>query len=93
MTEDPKTLSKWLNDLINMQKDITLKKNLAYEGKTLEVLVEEEKDGKLVGRTRTNKLVHFNGRNNLLGELIKVKISKANRFSLEGEVAEEFQLA
>ncbi len=89
MTEDPKTLSKWLTDLINIQKDIAFEKNLQYEGKTVEVLAEEEKDGKLVGRTRTNKLVHFEGRNNLLGELVEVKITKANRFSLEGQVVGE----
>jgi len=88
MTEDPKTLSKWLTDLINIQKDIAFKKNLAYEGKKVEVLVEEEKDGKLVGRTRTNKLVHFEGGHNLLGEIIEVKITKANRFSLEGMLNE-----
>lgn len=85
MTESPETLSKWLNDLINMQKDITFKKNLAYENKVVEVLVEEQKeDGRYVGRTRTNKLVHFYGRDNLLGEIVDVKIEKVNRFSLEG---------
>jgi len=85
MTESSETLSKWLNDLINMQKDITFKKNLAYENKVVEVLVEEQKeDGQYVGRTRTNKLVHFYGRDNLLGEIVDVKIEKVNRFSLEG---------
>ncbi|ACO04823.1 MULTISPECIES: tRNA (N6-isopentenyl adenosine(37)-C2)-methylthiotransferase MiaB [Persephonella] len=89
MTEDPKTLSKWLNDLILMQKEITFKKNLQYEGKTVEVLVEEEKEGRFVGRTRTNKLVHIEGRNNLLGEIVDVKVTKVNRFSLEGEAIEQ----
>lgn len=89
MTEKPETVSKWLNDLINLQKDISFKKNREYENKIVEVLVEEEKDGKFVGRTRTNKLVHFESRHNLLGEIINLKISKANRFSLEGELAEE----
>ncbi|WP_457623493.1 tRNA (N6-isopentenyl adenosine(37)-C2)-methylthiotransferase MiaB [Persephonella sp.] len=88
-TEDPKTLSKWLNDLILIQKEITFKKNLQYEGKTVEVLIEEEKEGKFVGRTRTNKLVHVTGRNNLLGECVKVNITKVNRFSLEGEAIEQ----
>lgn len=93
MTEDPKTLSKWLTDLINIQKDIAFEKNLAYEGKKVEVLVEEEKDGKLVGRSRTNKLVYFEGKHNLLGKLVDVKITKANRFSLEGTINEkELQL-
>ncbi len=89
MTEKPETVSKWLNDLINLQKDISFKKNREYENKIVEVLVEEEKDGKFVGRTRTNKLVHFESRHNLLGEIINLKISKANRFSLEGELAKE----
>ncbi|WP_457621869.1 tRNA (N6-isopentenyl adenosine(37)-C2)-methylthiotransferase MiaB [Persephonella sp.] len=89
MTEDPKTLSKWLNDLILMQKEITFKRNLQYEDKTVEVLVEEEKEGRFVGRTRTNKLVHIEGRNNLLGEIVEVKITKVNRFSLEGEAIQQ----
>ncbi len=93
MTEDPKTLSKWLNDLILMQKDITFERNLAYEGKVVEVLVEEEKeDGSFVGRTRTNKLVHLEGRNNLLGEIVNVEITKANRFSLEGKIKETIKI-
>ena len=89
MTEDSETVSRWLSDLINIQKEITFKKNRAYENKVVEVLIEEEKDGKLTGRTRTNKLVHIDGEHNLLGEIVKVRISKANRFSLEGELAEK----
>ncbi len=85
-TEEAKVISERLNDLIQLQKDISYRKNLAYEGKEVEVLVEEEKDNKLVGRTRTNKLVYFEGRNSLLGETVNIKINKANRFSLEGEL-------
>jgi tRNA-2-methylthio-N6-dimethylallyladenosine synthase len=85
-TEQPEEIGKRLNDLIQLQKEISMKKNLAYEGKIVEVLVEEEKDGKLVGRTRTNKLVYFEGGNNLLGKLVNVKIIKPNRFSLEGNL-------
>ncbi len=89
LTEDYQKAGQWLSDLINIQKEIAFKKNLAYEGKTVEVLVEEEKDGKLVGRTRTNKLVHLEGEHNLLGSIVDVKITKANRFSLEGEAIKE----
>ena len=85
LTEDYKKAGEWLSELINIQKDISFRKNLNYEGKIVEVLVEEEREGKLVGRTRTNKLVHFSGEHNLLGSKVKVKINKANRFSLEGE--------
>ncbi|HHG75329.1 MAG TPA: TRAM domain-containing protein, partial [Persephonella sp.] len=89
MTEDPEDVSKRLSDLINMQKEITFKKNREYENKVVEVLVEEQKEEELVGRTRTNKLVHLKGGHNLLGELVKVKISKVNRFSLEGELLQQ----
>ena len=85
-TEKAEDISQRLNELIQLQKEISYKKNLSYEGKVVEVLVEEEKDGKLVGRTRTNKLVYFEGRNTLLGKLVLTKINKANRYSLEGEL-------
>ncbi|MDQ7055765.1 MAG: tRNA (N6-isopentenyl adenosine(37)-C2)-methylthiotransferase MiaB [Persephonella sp.] len=88
-TEKEETVSRWLSDLINMQKEITFKKNREYENTVVEVLIEEEKDGRLIGRTRTNKLVHIEGEHNLLGEIVNVRISKANRFSLEGELAEK----
>ncbi|NPA57968.1 MAG: tRNA (N6-isopentenyl adenosine(37)-C2)-methylthiotransferase MiaB [Aquificae bacterium] len=95
-TEDGETVSRWLSDLINLQKEITFKKNKEYQDKTVEVLVEEEKEGKFVGRTRTNKLVHIDSGHNLLGEIVKVKINRVNRFSLEGEavkvISEEAQL-
>jgi len=91
-TEDPQIVSRWLSDLINMQKEITFKKNREYENKTVEVLVEEEKEGKYTGRTRTNKLVHIEGGHNLLGEIVNIRISKVNRFSLEGEPTEAISI-
>ncbi|MCX7760685.1 MAG: tRNA (N6-isopentenyl adenosine(37)-C2)-methylthiotransferase MiaB [Hydrogenothermaceae bacterium] len=81
--------SKWLSDLINMQKEITFENNLKYQDKVVEVLVEEQKeDGQFVGRTRTNKLVYFTGRDNLLGEIVNVKVNTVNRFSFEGIIME-----
>jgi len=87
MTESPEELSKRLNDLINLQKDITFKKNLEYQDKIVEILVEEiNQENKLVGRTRTNKLVYAEGSPEYLGKLVNVKIEKVNRFSLEGSI-------
>lgn len=81
--------SKWLSDLINLQKDITFENNLKYQDKVVEVLVEEQKeDGQFVGRTRTNKLVYFTSRDNLLGKLVNIKVNTVNRFSLEGILVE-----
>lgn len=63
--------------------------NKEAEGKTYEVLVEgfsKNDDSKLTGRTRNNRLVNFEGGEELIGKLINVKIVKANSFSLVGEV-------
>jgi tRNA-2-methylthio-N6-dimethylallyladenosine synthase len=50
-------------------------------------LVEEiNQENKLVGRTRTNKLVYAEGSPECLGKLVNVKIEKVNRFSLEGSI-------
>lgn len=62
--------------------------NKEAEGKTYEVLVEgfsKNDDSKLTGRTRNNRLVNFEGGEELIGKLINVKIVKANSFSLVGE--------
>jgi hypothetical protein len=37
-----------------------------------------------MGRTRTNKIVVFEGNENLMGELLNVRIERANGFSLYG---------
>lgn len=86
--EPQEEISKRLNDLINLQKDITFKRNLAYQDKIVEVLIEEiNEEGKLTGRTRTNKLVYVDdGNEQLLGQTVNVKVEKVNRFSLEGSI-------
>jgi len=79
-------------EILKLQKEITLKKNKELEGKVVEVLVEGEDknaNGKLIGRTRTNKIVNFSidmpeDRKSLIGELVNVSILKSNLYSLEG---------
>jgi tRNA-2-methylthio-N6-dimethylallyladenosine synthase len=64
------------------------KKNLSYLGRTVEVLVEgfsKNNENTVTGRTRSGKLVNFSGGAGLIGELVNVKIIKANSFSLVGE--------
>ncbi|KOM97522.1 (dimethylallyl)adenosine tRNA methylthiotransferase [Clostridium botulinum] len=79
---------KRFNRLVEVLNEISAKKNKAYEGKIEEVLVEgtsKNDENKLMGRTRTGKLVNFIGDKDSIGELINVKIIKANSFSLTGE--------
>jgi len=85
--------SERLQILQELQKDITLKKNRAIEGSTVEVLVEGKsaKGDMLSGRTPTNKIVNFSSNTDLLAQLVKVSIKKGYQNSLLGELIETGQ--
>ena len=68
--------------LILVVKEAALKKNKKLEGSAVEILMEE----KGLGRTRTYKIVRFNGASPKAGELAKVKILQANSWVLNGEL-------
>ena len=56
-------------------------------GRDVEVLCEgpsKTNPARLMGRTRTNKVVVFEGGDDLAGELVDVRIERANGFSLYG---------
>lgn len=86
----PETVKKQrLQRLMDVQNEISLRKNQSLAGKVLEVLVEGESKNNpdvLAGRTRTNKLVLFKGSKTLIGKFIDVKIEKAQTWTLKGEV-------
>lgn len=82
-----------LNEILEVQNDISERKNKALLKSDQEILLEmpDEKEPKeMLGRTRTNKIVSvsFNLKNVTPkpGDLIKVSIIKANRHSLEGVI-------
>jgi tRNA-2-methylthio-N6-dimethylallyladenosine synthase len=62
--------------------------NLSLVGKTLDVLVEGtgRKDGQLFGRSPYLQGTHFDGPENLIGQIVKVKMTDAGRNSLIGEL-------
>ena len=80
--------------------EASAKKNAAYVGRTLKVLVDGESKrvrgaeklptgmSMMSGRTDTFKLVNFAGRKDMAGEFVTVKITESNTFSLIGEVTE-----
>ena len=75
--------------LIAAVNERVIAQNKAEEGNILEVLVEGNSKNdaeKLTGRTRTGRLVNFTGENVNVGELVNVKITRAQNFSLIGEV-------
>ncbi|MBI6872485.1 tRNA (N6-isopentenyl adenosine(37)-C2)-methylthiotransferase MiaB [Clostridium aciditolerans] len=76
------------NRLIEVINESSANKNKEYQGRIVEVLVEglsKNDEEKLMGRTRTGKLVNFAGEKDSIGKLVNVKITKANSFSLVGE--------
>jgi tRNA-2-methylthio-N6-dimethylallyladenosine synthase len=77
-----------LAQVLDLQKEISRRKNAAAVGMTFEVLVDGQsrKGGQLTGRTRGNKAVNFNGQDSLIGKLVMVRITDAGENSLSGEV-------
>jgi tRNA-2-methylthio-N6-dimethylallyladenosine synthase len=72
--------------LTNLLKKIAKKKNEKFLNKVVDVLVEEEKDGFLFGKSRHFKTVKFKGEEDLIGNFVKVKILKVEPFGLFGKL-------
>lgn len=86
---EPEVIKERLNRLMKVQQDITRKKNMALKNKILEILVEgksKSNEDRLAGRSRTMKLVNFEGPDELIGKLVNVKITEPRTWSLNGEL-------
>lgn len=80
--------SERLNEILEVQDEITTMKNRSLEGTIQEILIEGESETdkeKLTGRTRTNKIVNIPKINIEKGALIYVEITKGRQHSLEGK--------
>jgi tRNA-2-methylthio-N6-dimethylallyladenosine synthase len=78
-----------LEKLIELQNKISIEKNAELNGKILEVLVEgisKRDKEKLTGRTRTNKIVHFSGKPDLIGNFVNLKIKETKAWTMQGEL-------
>ena len=74
-------------DLLQIVNESSHRKLERLVGRDVEVLCEgpsKTNPERLMGRTRTNKIVVFQGRDELIGELVNVRIKQANGFSLYG---------
>lgn len=75
--------------LQKLQKSITFEYNKAMEGKVIKVLAEARSKNsgeEMTGRTKTNKIVNFQGSSDMIGSLVDVEIVKGCANSLRGEV-------
>ncbi len=77
------------NRLCDIINDTSKDKNAEYVGRVVKVLCDgpsKRNSHKLSGRTDTFKLVNFIGDPALQGEIVSVRITSSNTFSLEGEL-------
>jgi tRNA-2-methylthio-N6-dimethylallyladenosine synthase len=85
-----------LQEVQSVQRDISLRKNRERIGNVEEILVDGKsrlKNGQVMGRTRTNRIVNLSGEETLVGSLIPVQIIGATANSLIGEMLKAEPLA
>mgnify|MGYP002585346728 FL=1 len=90
--EDKVTLTEKENRLYKLNEELNkyfLLSNKKMLNKVVDVLVEGINDkGKLFGYSDTNKLINFVGDEQSIGSIVKVKITDAKTWSLDGEMYE-----
>lgn len=77
--------------LLKVVQDTAKEQSLKYKGQVQEVLVEnvnDHDDSLMTGRMSNNTLVHFPGGEDLIGKMVKVKITECHGFYFFGEIAE-----
>jgi tRNA-2-methylthio-N6-dimethylallyladenosine synthase len=84
---DEHTKEERNQDLLAVIDKSAFRANERLVGHKLEILCEgpsKTNPARLMGRTRTNKIVVFEGNDELAGELVDLRIERANGFSLYG---------
>lgn len=95
----PEVKRRRLNELLAFQASIGLRRNAAWVGREVAVLVEAvsrprshdhgedaapEGGPRVFGRTRGNKLVHLAGEQDLVGREVSVRVDHAGSYALRG---------
>ena len=83
-----------LNELIQLQTEMSALQNKKDEGKEFDVLVEgfsKRSREQLCGRTEQNKMVVFDKGSHHIGETVKVKITGSTSATLLGEISNGLQ--
>ncbi len=76
--------------LLDLQTEISKRKNKEYEGQIVRGLVEgrsKTDKTKLTARTELNRLVHFEGDDSLIGTYVDLKIERADTHALYGALS------
>jgi tRNA-2-methylthio-N6-dimethylallyladenosine synthase len=84
---DERTKEERNQDLLQVVNESTRRCGERLVGRAVQVLCEgpsKTNPTRLMGRTRTNKIVVFEGNERLIAELVDVQVQRANGFSLYG---------
>lgn len=75
---------RWLV-LQQVMEETVWRKNQAFVGREVEVLVDSVADGVASGNSREMKLTRFNTKENLRGRIARIRVTKAMEWMLSGE--------
>jgi tRNA-2-methylthio-N6-dimethylallyladenosine synthase len=79
--------------LKQLQEELSLSSNQRLLGQAREVLVEgfsKQPGGQLSGRLRSNHVVNFDGPQELIGRMVRVRLTKAHLHSLGALLCEDY---
>jgi len=80
---EKKRREEFVNDILS---ETALSNNQIYLNKEVEVLFDEKKRKNQIGKTRTSKTVRVETEENLIGQILKVKITSVQDFGMIGEL-------
>lgn len=86
---DEETKARRLQEIIDLQQELSYKSNLKDIGKTFEVLVEnvsKKSKEEMSGRNSQNKVIVFPSYSSKPGEYVKIKVTSCTSATLRGEV-------
>ncbi len=74
--------------LVELVNSLTRKKSEKYVGKTVEILCEDydEKKGQYLGRDEFGRMGYFKSEQDVIGQFVKLHVTRANGISLFGEI-------
>lgn len=79
-------------EIMEVQQEISLEKNMEKVGKTFKVLIDKKEAGRYLGRTEfdsvevDNEVIIQSKKKLAIGEFVNVKITRAYDYDIEGEV-------
>jgi tRNA-2-methylthio-N6-dimethylallyladenosine synthase len=74
--------------LTNTLRETAFENNKKLIGKTVKVLIDNQKNGIYFGKTDTYKSIKIQNKKLKIGEFYNVKVTKANNWNLEGKIYE-----